>query len=79
LNRRAPFAPIGSERPGAQGESKARSGTGATHSPKGEHGEEPPFDAAEHRGIVAFIRRTIATRFTNKSIEKVRKKPYFAI
>jgi hypothetical protein len=49
------LAPTGSEGHGAQGGSKApllRGGTGATRSPffSGEHGEEPPFDAAEHRG-----------------------------
>jgi len=30
----------------AQRTSKARSGTGATRSPQGEHGEDPPFDGS---------------------------------
>jgi hypothetical protein len=55
-----PFVPTGSGRHGAEGGSKAprssRGGTGATRSPSftGEHGEEPPFEATEHRGTVVL-------------------------
>jgi len=38
--------------PGAQGGSKARSGTAATRSGS-EHGEDPPFDPPEHPAIIA--------------------------
>jgi hypothetical protein len=53
------LVPTPSEGGGAQGGSKAprpsRGGSGATRSPPfaGEHGEHPPFDAPEHRGISA--------------------------
>jgi hypothetical protein len=43
-----PFVPTLTRRHEAEAASKARSGTGATHSAS-EHGEEQPFDAAEPR------------------------------
>ncbi len=50
-----PFVPTPHQGREAQDESKAPplgGGTGATRRPSftGEHGEEPPFDASEHRG-----------------------------
>lgn len=44
--------PIPSIEQRAQRTSKARSGTGATHSPQGEHGEDPPFDGSEHGATI---------------------------
>jgi hypothetical protein len=51
-----PFVPTGSEGYGAQGGSKAPRSIARRHRSHaqpalaGEHGEEPPFDATEHRG-----------------------------
>src|ERR1700730_350620 len=57
LNTWTPFVPTPPEGRGAQGESKAPplgGGSGATRSLllASEHGEHPPFDSAEQRGVL---------------------------
>jgi len=55
-----PFVPTGSEGYGAQGGSKAPRSIARRHRSHaqpalaGEHGEEPPFDATEHRSSPSF-------------------------
>jgi hypothetical protein len=51
---RTPFVPTPSEGHGAQGESKAprNARRDRSHAQRSEHGEDSPFDAAEHRGMI---------------------------
>jgi hypothetical protein len=81
-----PFVPTGSEGYGAQGGSKAPRSIARRHRSHaqpalaGEHGEEPPFDATEHRGTgivplnrfsVWVLSRDGKMRHQNRSLDHV--------
>ena len=55
---------------GAEGGSKARSGTGATRSER-EHGEDPPFDASEHPAAIEGRRADFPPLSVARVVESV--------